>query len=92
MLGRLFSPVVFLSICELIVTFNLSKVSPKFINKLLMSVFGMILVIGIIFNAPIFTPNDHSDRLVIGMVMDERGWLYRVTGLFSSIRTYMVTF
>ena len=87
MLGRFFSPVVFLSICELIVAINLSKVSPKFINKLLMSVFGVILVIGIIFNAPVFTPNDHSDRRVIGMVMDERGWIYRVTGLFSSIRT-----
>ena len=66
---------------------NLSQVSPKLINRMLVSVFGVVIIIGIIFNAPIFTPNDHSNRRVIGMVMDERGWNYRITGLFSSIRT-----
>ena len=86
MLGRFFSPVVFLSICELVVAINLGKVSPKFINKMLLVVFGVVVVIGIIINAPIFTPNDHSNRRVIGMVMDERGWNYRITGLFSTIR------
>ena len=87
MLGRFFSPVVFLSICELIVAINLTQVSSKFINQMLMSVFGVIFVIGIIFNAPLFTPNDHNDRRVIGMVMDERGWIYLDNGLFSSART-----
>ena len=87
MLGRFFSPVVFLSICELVVAINLGRVSSKFVNKMLVSLFVVVVVIGIIFNAPIFTPNDHSNRRVIGMVMDERGWIYRVTGLFSTIRS-----
>ena len=89
MQGRFFSILIFISICEFIVSINKSTISLKFKNNLMIILLGLVFCVSIFVDAPIYSSTNYKTRPVYKGVIDERGGYYSATGLFSAKRTQM---
>ena len=91
MMGRFFSLLIYISICQLAVAVYVQKyLSFKTINISLLVFLIFIIPIGVVRSFPIFTTNEYESRGTVKKVFDERGFYYETMGLFSPKRSWPV--
>ena len=89
MMGRFFSLLVFISICQLSVALYTQKfLSFRTINISLLVVLILIIPIGVARSFPIFATTDYVQRDQVAKIYDERGSYYETMGLLSPKRNW----
>ena len=89
MMGRFFSLLVFISVCQFSVAIYAQKhLSFKTINILLLVLLILIIPIGVVRSLPILTTNEYVSRGAVKKVFDERGFYYETMGLLSPKRSW----
>ena len=91
MMGRFFSLIFFISICQLTVALYTQKLfSFKTINISLLVIVILIIPIGVVRSFPIFTTTDYMPRDQVSKIYDERGSYYETMGLLSPKRNWPI--
>ena len=89
MMGRFFSLLVFISVCQLSIALHDQKYfSFKTLNISILVILLLILPIGIVRSFPILTTTEYKQRGQVTQIFDERGFYYESMGLFSPNRNW----